>query len=154
MSEDRTKERTESTAWWPQWEQELREYINTCERCQKANRRYEKKEEFCGSQTLRGVFQQKPSVSSLIKPYHQAGENKFPSRNKTHSTQEIVKVEDSHDQVKKIMISRKIRLNGKDHKQYLVRFKNHTDYKDKYLAEDSIPDCDLHLRILRASGWA
>ncbi|MBW0563133.1 hypothetical protein O181_102848 [Austropuccinia psidii MF-1] len=39
MSEDRTKERVESTAWSPIWEQELSEYINTCERCQKENRK-------------------------------------------------------------------------------------------------------------------
>ncbi|MBW0544385.1 hypothetical protein O181_084100 [Austropuccinia psidii MF-1] len=43
MSEDRTKERVTSTAWWPKWEQELSEYINTCERCQKANRKDGKK---------------------------------------------------------------------------------------------------------------
>ncbi|MBW0570603.1 hypothetical protein O181_110318 [Austropuccinia psidii MF-1] len=43
MSEDRTKERVSSTAWWPKWEQELSEYINTCERCQKANRKHGKK---------------------------------------------------------------------------------------------------------------
>ncbi|MBW0475424.1 hypothetical protein O181_015139 [Austropuccinia psidii MF-1] len=43
MSEDRTKEKLSSTACWPKWEQEFREYINTCERCQKANRKYEKK---------------------------------------------------------------------------------------------------------------
>ncbi|MBW0556365.1 hypothetical protein O181_096080 [Austropuccinia psidii MF-1] len=43
MSEDRTKERVASTAWWPKWEQELGEYINTCERCQKANRKHGKK---------------------------------------------------------------------------------------------------------------
>ncbi|MBW0506987.1 hypothetical protein O181_046702 [Austropuccinia psidii MF-1] len=43
MSEDRTKERVESTAWCPKWEQELIEYINTCERCQKANRKHGKK---------------------------------------------------------------------------------------------------------------
>ncbi|MBW0487424.1 hypothetical protein O181_027139 [Austropuccinia psidii MF-1] len=43
MSEDRTKERVESTAWWPKWEQELSEYINTCERCQKSNRKHGKK---------------------------------------------------------------------------------------------------------------
>ncbi|MBW0476926.1 hypothetical protein O181_016641 [Austropuccinia psidii MF-1] len=30
MSQDRTKERVASTAWWPKWEQELSEYINTC----------------------------------------------------------------------------------------------------------------------------
>ncbi|MBW0523902.1 hypothetical protein O181_063617 [Austropuccinia psidii MF-1] len=43
MSEDRTKERVASTAWWPKWEQELSEYINTCERFQKANRKHGKK---------------------------------------------------------------------------------------------------------------
>ncbi|MBW0574994.1 hypothetical protein O181_114709 [Austropuccinia psidii MF-1] len=42
MSEDRTKERVASTAWWPKWEQELSEYINTCEICQKANRKHRK----------------------------------------------------------------------------------------------------------------
>ncbi|MBW0493013.1 hypothetical protein O181_032728 [Austropuccinia psidii MF-1] len=43
VSEDRTKERVASTAWWTKWEQELGEYINTCERCQKANRKNGKK---------------------------------------------------------------------------------------------------------------
>ncbi|MBW0554726.1 hypothetical protein O181_094441 [Austropuccinia psidii MF-1] len=32
MRKDRTKERVASTAWWLKWEQELSEYINTCER--------------------------------------------------------------------------------------------------------------------------
>ncbi|MBW0582110.1 hypothetical protein O181_121825 [Austropuccinia psidii MF-1] len=40
MSEDRTKDRVESTAWWPRWEQELSEYINTSERFQKAKRKH------------------------------------------------------------------------------------------------------------------
>ncbi|MBW0490220.1 hypothetical protein O181_029935 [Austropuccinia psidii MF-1] len=43
MSEARTKERVARTAWWPKWEQELSEYIKTCGRCQKANRKYGKK---------------------------------------------------------------------------------------------------------------
>ncbi|MBW0516275.1 hypothetical protein O181_055990 [Austropuccinia psidii MF-1] len=43
MSEDRTKERVPRTAWWPKWEQKLSEYIKTCERCQKANRKHGKK---------------------------------------------------------------------------------------------------------------
>ncbi|MBW0461523.1 hypothetical protein O181_001238 [Austropuccinia psidii MF-1] len=30
MSDNRTKEKLTSTAWWPQWEQELSEDINTC----------------------------------------------------------------------------------------------------------------------------
>ncbi|MBW0467642.1 hypothetical protein O181_007357 [Austropuccinia psidii MF-1] len=43
MIEDRTKERVASTAWWPNWEQELSEYIKTCERCQKENSKHGKK---------------------------------------------------------------------------------------------------------------
>ncbi|MBW0482111.1 hypothetical protein O181_021826 [Austropuccinia psidii MF-1] len=43
MSEDRTKERVASRAWWPKWEKELGEYIKTCERFQKANRNHGKK---------------------------------------------------------------------------------------------------------------
>ncbi|MBW0479529.1 hypothetical protein O181_019244 [Austropuccinia psidii MF-1] len=42
MSEDRTKERVAHTAWWPKWEKEVSEYIKTCERCQKANRKHGK----------------------------------------------------------------------------------------------------------------
>ncbi|MBW0571197.1 hypothetical protein O181_110912 [Austropuccinia psidii MF-1] len=42
MSKDSTKEGVASTAWWPKWEQELSEYINTSERCQKANRKHGK----------------------------------------------------------------------------------------------------------------
>ncbi|MBW0521281.1 hypothetical protein O181_060996 [Austropuccinia psidii MF-1] len=43
ISEDRTKERVERTAWWPKWEKKFSEYINTCERCQKENRKHGKK---------------------------------------------------------------------------------------------------------------
>ncbi|MBW0521581.1 hypothetical protein O181_061296 [Austropuccinia psidii MF-1] len=43
MSEERTKEMVASTAWWSKWEQELSEYINTCERYQKENRKHRKK---------------------------------------------------------------------------------------------------------------
>ncbi|MBW0471879.1 hypothetical protein O181_011594 [Austropuccinia psidii MF-1] len=43
MSEERSKERVKITAWWPQWEQELSEYINTCEICHKANIKHGKK---------------------------------------------------------------------------------------------------------------
>ncbi|MBW0463058.1 hypothetical protein O181_002773 [Austropuccinia psidii MF-1] len=43
MSEHSTNEWVASTAWWPKWEQELSEYINTCERYHKANRKHGKK---------------------------------------------------------------------------------------------------------------
>ncbi|MBW0525899.1 hypothetical protein O181_065614 [Austropuccinia psidii MF-1] len=83
---------------------------------------------------------------SLVKPYYQTGEEMFPSRSKTTTTSDIVEVEDSTGPVKKIRKARNIRLNGKYQRQYLVRFKNQTADKDKWLAEDAIPDGNLHLR--------
>ncbi|MBW0477203.1 hypothetical protein O181_016918 [Austropuccinia psidii MF-1] len=88
---------------------------------------------------------------SLVKPYFQTEEDKFPSRKKNPTPPKIVKVEDSPGPVKKTIRARKIRLNGKDQRQYLVRFKNQMADKDKWLAEDAIPDGNLHLRRFRAS---
>ncbi|MBW0479883.1 hypothetical protein O181_019598 [Austropuccinia psidii MF-1] len=88
---------------------------------------------------------------SLVKPYFQTEEDRFPSRKKKPTPPEIVEVEDSPFPVKKIIKARKIRLNGKDQSQYLVRFKNQTADKDKWLAEDAIPDGNLNLRRFRAS---
>ncbi|MBW0525845.1 hypothetical protein O181_065560 [Austropuccinia psidii MF-1] len=75
--------------------------------------------------------------SSLVKPYFQTEEEKFPSRKKNPTPPEIVEVEDSPGHVKKIIKARKIRLNVKDQRQYLVRFKNQTADKDKWLSEDA-----------------
>ncbi|MBW0497815.1 hypothetical protein O181_037530 [Austropuccinia psidii MF-1] len=88
---------------------------------------------------------------SLVKPYFQTEENKFPSRKENPTPPEIVEVEDSPGPVKKIIKARKIRLNGKDQRQYLVTSKDQTDDKDKWLAEDVRPDGNLHLRRFRAS---
>ncbi|MBW0568949.1 hypothetical protein O181_108664 [Austropuccinia psidii MF-1] len=87
---------------------------------------------------------------SLVKPYFQTEEDKFPSRKKNTTPPKIVEVEDSPGPVKKIIRARKIRLNGRDQRQYLVRFKNQTADKDKWLAEDAIPDGNLHLSRFRA----
>ncbi|MBW0508091.1 hypothetical protein O181_047806 [Austropuccinia psidii MF-1] len=46
MSEDSTKESVASTSWWAKWEEELSEYINTCQICQKENRKHCKKHVF------------------------------------------------------------------------------------------------------------
>ncbi|MBW0498887.1 hypothetical protein O181_038602 [Austropuccinia psidii MF-1] len=90
----------------------------------------------------------------LVKPYYQTREDRFPSRNKSHNPQDIMEIEDSPVPVNKILKARKIRINGKDHRQYLVICKNQTDNKDKWLAEDSIPDEDLQRRRFRASRRA
>ncbi|MBW0556205.1 hypothetical protein O181_095920 [Austropuccinia psidii MF-1] len=79
------------------------------------------------------------------------GRGQVPPRKKTTTTPDIVEVEDSPGPLKKIINSREIRLNGKDQRQCLVRFKNQTADKDKWLEEDAIPDGNLHLRRFRSS---
>ncbi|MBW0582915.1 hypothetical protein O181_122630 [Austropuccinia psidii MF-1] len=81
---------------------------------------------------------------SLVKPYFQTEEDKLPSRKKNPTPPEIVEMEDSPGPVKRIIKARTIRLNGKAQRQYLVRFKNQTADKDKWLAEDAIPYGNLH----------
>ncbi|MBW0498512.1 hypothetical protein O181_038227 [Austropuccinia psidii MF-1] len=88
---------------------------------------------------------------SLVEPYFQTEEDKFPLRNKNPTPPEIMEVEDCPGAVKKSIKARKIRLNGKDQRHYLVRLKNQTEDKDKSLAEDAIPDENLHPRRFRAS---
>ncbi|MBW0554352.1 hypothetical protein O181_094067 [Austropuccinia psidii MF-1] len=43
MSDDRTKEKVERTAWWTKWDKKLSEYISSCEMWQKAHRKHGKK---------------------------------------------------------------------------------------------------------------
>ncbi|MBW0496398.1 hypothetical protein O181_036113 [Austropuccinia psidii MF-1] len=88
---------------------------------------------------------------SLVNPYFQKEKDKLHSRKKSPTPPEKVGVEDSPGLVNKFVKARKIRLNDKDQRQYLVRFKNQTADKDKWLAEDAIPDGKLHLRRFRAS---
>ena len=38
LGEERTLERMNSTAWWPNWKQDVSEYVKSCERCQKSNK--------------------------------------------------------------------------------------------------------------------
>ncbi|MBW0485401.1 hypothetical protein O181_025116 [Austropuccinia psidii MF-1] len=88
---------------------------------------------------------------SLVKQYFQTEESKFPSRKKNPTPPEIVEFEDSPGPLKENIKSSKIRFNGNDQRQYLVRFKNHTADKDKLFTADSIQDWNLHLRIFKAS---
>ncbi|MBW0552492.1 hypothetical protein O181_092207 [Austropuccinia psidii MF-1] len=88
---------------------------------------------------------------SLVKAYFHTEEDKFTSRKKNPTPPEVVEVGGSPGPVKKIIKERKIRIDGKDQRIYSGRFKNQTADKDKWLAEDAIPDGNLYLRIFRAS---
>ncbi|MBW0479008.1 hypothetical protein O181_018723 [Austropuccinia psidii MF-1] len=88
---------------------------------------------------------------SLVKPYFQTEEDKLPSRKKNPIPPEIVEVEDSLGLVNKIIKAWKIRLNGKDQRQHLVRFKNQAADKDEWFSEEAILDGNLNLRKFGAS---
>ncbi|MBW0474284.1 hypothetical protein O181_013999 [Austropuccinia psidii MF-1] len=105
-----------------------------------------------GKNKMRDSFSGPFTIIKLIgKDAVETEANKFPSRKKNPTPPEIVQVEDSPGPVKKIIKARKIRLNGKDQRQYLVIFKHQTADKDKWLAEDAIPDLNLHLKRFNAS---
>ncbi|MBW0541974.1 hypothetical protein O181_081689 [Austropuccinia psidii MF-1] len=105
-----------------------------------------------GGKKMRDTFVGPFTIIKLIgRNAMEKEEDKFPFRKKNPTPPETVEVEDSPVPVKKIIKARKIRLNGKDQRQYLVRFKNQTADKDKWLEEDSIPDGNLNLRRFRAS---
>ncbi|MBW0587925.1 hypothetical protein O181_127640 [Austropuccinia psidii MF-1] len=105
-----------------------------------------------GEVKLTEEFSRKPPVFpvSLVKPYFQTEEDKFPSRKNNPTSEENMEVEDSPGPLEEIIKARKIRVNGKDQRQYLVRFKSQTTDKANWLAEDAIPDRNLHLRRSRA----
>ncbi|MBW0520006.1 hypothetical protein O181_059721, partial [Austropuccinia psidii MF-1] len=43
LSEDRKLERVKTCSWWPNWNKDVAEYCQTCDRCQKSNRATGKK---------------------------------------------------------------------------------------------------------------
>ncbi|MBW0522582.1 hypothetical protein O181_062297 [Austropuccinia psidii MF-1] len=111
------------------------------------------KKECSGSQTYRGIFQEVPSLSSKFsQAILQNTGGPIPSMRRNPRPPEILKVEDWPGPMGQIIRARKIRLNGKDQRQYLVRFKNKTADKDKWLAEDAMPDGNVHLRRFKASS--
>ena len=85
---------------------------------------------------------------SLIKPF----------KSKENETEEITReplpiVEPSPGEklkVHKILKMKKERVNGKDTRLYLVRYKNQSADKDEWLPENNIPDAPIHLRNFRA----
>ncbi|MBW0484362.1 hypothetical protein O181_024077 [Austropuccinia psidii MF-1] len=75
-------------------------------------------EKCSGSQTHRGNSRKHPVFPvSLLKPYFQTEEDKFPCRKKSTTPPEIVEEEDSPGPVKTIIKARKIRLDGRDQRQ-------------------------------------
>ena len=85
---------------------------------------------------------------SLVKPY--------TIRNETESTPlepvPLIEVPKNEQlKVHKILKEKKERINGKDTRFYLIRYKNLSADRDEWLPESNIPDGPIHLRNFRAS---
>ena len=85
---------------------------------------------------------------SLVKPYNTRSETieKTPlpiPMAETPSSEQL--------KVHKILKDKKERINGKDVRLYLVRYKNQSADKDEWLPDSNIPDGPIHLRNYRAS---
>ncbi|MBW0463629.1 hypothetical protein O181_003344 [Austropuccinia psidii MF-1] len=84
-----------------------------------------------GPKKMRDSFVGPFTIIKLIgKNAVETEEDNFPSRKKNPTPPEILEVEDSPGPVKKIIKARKMRLNGKDQRQYLVIFNGQTADKD------------------------
>ncbi|MBW0465144.1 hypothetical protein O181_004859 [Austropuccinia psidii MF-1] len=87
----------------------------------------------------------------LVEPYHQTSDKKCPSRKKIITQEKWVGKDDLPVLVKKIIKASKITINEKDNRNYLVRFKNKPEDKDKWLSNKDTSDVQIYLRRFRAS---
>jgi hypothetical protein len=85
---------------------------------------------------------------SLVKPYTPR-DNTEPKPCPPVPIMEPSKEEKLH--VSKILKDKKERIQGKDTRLYLVRYRNQSADKDEWLPESNIPDGAIHLRNYRAS---
>ncbi|MBW0481102.1 hypothetical protein O181_020817 [Austropuccinia psidii MF-1] len=65
-----------------------------------------------------------------IKQYHKANDEAFTNRKQIVTNEKLVEEDNSRVPAKKIIEDRKIRINGKYNRQYLVKFKNQPAYID------------------------
>ena len=84
---------------------------------------------------------------SLVKPYVARTDDILPD------PPSVPLLDSKSDQLKvhKILKDKKERINGKDTRLYLVRYKNQSADRDEWLPESNIPEGPIHLRNYRAS---
>ena len=85
---------------------------------------------------------------SLVKPYSPRDQNE-----PVHPTPVPILEPNKAEKllVHKILKEKKERIQGKDTRLYLVRYRNQSADKDEWLPENNIPDSTIHLRNFRAS---
>ncbi|KAI7959012.1 hypothetical protein MJO28_002803 [Puccinia striiformis f. sp. tritici] len=88
---------------------------------------------------------------SLVKPYHSSDSNKFPLRGHQQSTIPPIDTDKSSKVILKILREKRLRVDNRDVRMYLVRYKNLGADHDEWLTEQDIPEAPVLLRKFRSA---
>ncbi|KNE88410.1 hypothetical protein PSTG_18190 [Puccinia striiformis f. sp. tritici PST-78] len=86
---------------------------------------------------------------SLVKPYHSPDAEKFPLRQKKKAILPPTEKSPKNKVIDKILREKRMRVDNKDVKMYLARYKNLSADHDEWLLEQEIPDSSTMLRKFR-----
>ncbi|KNE87681.1 hypothetical protein PSTG_18928, partial [Puccinia striiformis f. sp. tritici PST-78] len=87
---------------------------------------------------------------SLAKHYHEPDQSKFPNRIGALPIPPPVEPDQQPTAIHKVLKEKRVKVQGKDIKMYLVRYKNTGADFDKWLSEKDIPDSSILLRRFRS----
>ncbi|POV94569.1 hypothetical protein PSHT_16136 [Puccinia striiformis] len=87
---------------------------------------------------------------SLAKHYHEPDQSKFPNRIGAPPIPPPVEPDQQPTAIHKVLKEKRVKVQGKDIKMYLVRYKNTGTDFDKWLSEKDIPDSSILLRRFRS----
>ena len=86
---------------------------------------------------------------SLVKPYQSSDFDKFPHRQKEKAIVPPVEQDATVKVIQKILREKRVRINNKDVRMYLARYKNLSADHDQWLQEKDIPEASTLLRKFR-----
>ena len=86
---------------------------------------------------------------SLIKPFHDADQERFPLRKEQSTSSTPIMEEVVDGTIQRVLKEKRIRKAGKDVKLYLVRYKGQSADADKWILPEDIPEADKLLRKFR-----
>ena len=87
---------------------------------------------------------------SLVKPYNKPDHDKFPLRQKVKVVIPPLDSSSKNKVILKILREKRLRVDNKDVKMYLARYKNLSADHDEWLLEKDIPDSGILLRKFRS----
>jgi hypothetical protein len=91
---------------------------------------------------------------SLVKPYNAPNPEKFPLRQKVKVVIPPMEENPKSKVISKILREKRIRVDNRDVRMFLARYKNMSADKDEWLLEKDIPEASSLLRKFRSEKRA